>query len=86
MRCVAAIDVGGTFTDISLADLEKGRLWTTKTPTTPDDPSQGFAAGLAKVLEQAGKTSAEVIAILHGSTVATNLIIERKGSPLALLT
>ncbi len=86
MRCVAAIDVGGTFTDISLADLEQRRLWTTKTPTTPDDPSQGFAAGLAKVLEQAGKTSAEVIAILHGSTVATNLIIERKGSPLALLT
>ncbi len=61
-------------------------LWTTKTPTTPDDPSQGFAAGMAKVLEQSGKTPAEVIAVLHGSTVATNLIIERKGSPLALLT
>ncbi len=86
MRCVAAIDVGGTFTDISLADLDQGRLWTTKTPTTPDDPSQGFAAGMAKVLQLADKTPAEVIAVLHGSTVATNLIIERKGSPLALLT
>ncbi len=86
MRCVAAIDVGGTFTDVSLADPDQGRLWTTKTPTTPEDPSQGFATGLAKVLQQAGKTPAEVMAILHGSTVATNLIIERKGSPLALLT
>jgi N-methylhydantoinase A len=44
MRCIAAIDVGGTFTDISLADLDQGLLWTTKTPTTPDHPSQGFAA------------------------------------------
>ncbi len=86
MRCVAAIDVGGTFTDISLADPDQGMLWTTKTPTTPDDPSQGFAAGMAKVLQQAGKTPADIIAVLHGSTVATNLIIERKGSPLALLT
>ncbi len=86
MRCVAAIDVGGTFTDISLADPDEGRLWTTKTPTTPDDPSQGFAAGMAKVLQLAGKTPSEVVAVLHGSTVATNLIIERKGSPLALLT
>ncbi|ETW98597.1 MAG: hypothetical protein ETSY1_18145 [Candidatus Entotheonella factor] len=86
MRCIAAIDVGGTFTDISLADPDQGLLWTAKTPTTPDDPSQGFAAGMAKVLQQSGKTPAEVIAVLHGSTVATNLIIERKGSPLALLT
>jgi N-methylhydantoinase A len=85
-RCVVAVDVGGTFTDISLADLDSGSLWTTKTPTTPDDQSQGFSTGIAKVLQQAGKTPAEVIAILHGSTVATNMIIERKGSPLALLT
>ena len=86
MRCVVAIDVGGTFTDVSLAELDTGQLWTTKTPTTPEDQSQGFATGIAKVLQQAGKTPADVFAILHGSTVATNLIIERKGSPLALLT
>jgi N-methylhydantoinase A len=85
-RCVVAVDVGGTFTDISLADLDNGSLWTTKTPTTPDDQSQGFATGIAKVLQQAGKAPADVVAILHGSTVATNMIIERKGSPLALLT
>ena len=51
---IVAVDVGGTFTDISLTDLDDGSLWTTKTPTTPDDQSQGFATGIAKVLHQAG--------------------------------
>jgi N-methylhydantoinase A len=84
--CVVAIDVGGTFTDIALADLDTGQLWTTKTPTTPHDQSQGFATGVSKILQQADKTPGDVLAALHGSTVATNMIIERKGSPLALLT
>src|SRR5437773_10623466 len=53
--CVVAVDVGGTFTDLALADLETGQLWTTKTPTTPHDQLQGFVAGVAKVLQQAGK-------------------------------
>jgi N-methylhydantoinase A/oxoprolinase/acetone carboxylase beta subunit len=43
--------------------------------------NQGFAAGVAKVLQQAGKLPGDVVATLHGSTVATNMIIERKGSP-----
>lgn len=85
-HCVVAVDVGGTFTDIALADLASGHLWTTKTPTTPHDQSEGFATGIARVLQQAGKAPHDVNAILHGSTVATNMIIERKGSPLALLT
>jgi N-methylhydantoinase A len=85
-QCIIAVDVGGTFTDISLADLDDDSLWSTKTPTTPDDQSQGFATGVAKILQHAGKTPADIVAILHGSTVATNIIIERKGSPLALLT
>ena len=84
--CVIAVDVGGTFTDIALADLDAGQLWTTKTPTTPHDQSQGFAAGVAKVLQQASKAPGDIVATLHGSTVATNMIIERKGSPVALLT
>lgn len=85
-RCVIAVDIGGTFTDVALADLESGALWTTKTPTTPHDQSQGFATGLSKILQQTGKSPQDVIALLHGSTVATNMIIERKGSPLALVT
>lgn len=84
--CAVAIDVGGTFTDIALADLETGQLWTTKTPTTPHDQSQGFALGVAKILQHAHKAPEDIVTILHGSTVATNMVIERKGSPLALLT
>jgi N-methylhydantoinase A len=85
-RSVVAVDVGGTFTDVALADLDSGRLWTAKTPTTPRDPSEGFAAGVAALLREAGVAPGEVAAILHGSTVATNMIIERKGSPVVLLT
>jgi N-methylhydantoinase A len=85
-HCIVAIDVGGTFTDVSLADLETGELWTTKTPTTPEDQSEGFATGIAKVMRQAGRPATDMVAVLHGSTVATNMIIEGKGSPLALLT
>ncbi len=83
---VIAVDVGGTFTDVALADLDSGRLWTAKTPTTPQDPSEGFATGVGALLRQAGVTPGDVAAILHGSTVATNMIIERKGSPVVLLT
>ncbi len=83
---VIAVDVGGTFTDVALADLATGRLWTAKTPTTPHDPSQAFATGVAGLLREAGKAPADVRAVLHGSTVATNMIIERKGSPVVLLT
>lgn len=58
--------------------------WTTKTPATPNDPSQGCAAGRAKVLQQSGPPPAEMIAVWHGSTVATNLMMERQDSPLVL--
>ncbi|GIX47971.1 MAG: 5-oxoprolinase [Candidatus Tectimicrobiota bacterium] len=84
--CLIAVDVGGTFTDVALADLEGGQLWTTKTPTTPADQAQGFAAGIAKVLQLAGKAASEVVAVVHGSTLATNLILEGKGAPPVLLT
>jgi N-methylhydantoinase A len=85
-QSVIAVDVGGTFTDVALAELASGRLWTAKTPTTPQDPSVGFAAGVGALLRQAGVPVGDVAAILHGSTVATNMIIERKGSPVVLLT
>ena len=78
-------DVGGTFTDI-VVETSGGLFQLFKSPTTPHDQSQGFATGVAKILQQADKTPGDVVATLHGSTVATNMIIERKGSPLALLT
>ena len=46
-----ALDVGGTFTDVTLAELTSGRLWSLKTPTTPDDPARGFLTGLRAALD-----------------------------------
>ena len=81
--CVVAIDVGGTFTDIALADLETGQLWTSKTPTTPHDQSQGFATGVAKVLQESGKTPGDVIVTLHTDTFipSADRYLSQQGKP-----
>ena len=76
-RRVVGIDVGGTFTDIAV--LEDGRLSVHKLPSTPGDPSRGILQGV----KEAGVTSAEFV---HGSTVATNALLEGKGSRTALVT
>ncbi|HXU91168.1 MAG TPA: hydantoinase/oxoprolinase family protein, partial [Methylomirabilota bacterium] len=81
-----ALDVGGTFTDVALVHERTGRLWVTKTPTTPDDPSQGFIAGIDKALRLAGVEAGALRHVLHGTTTATNAILERKGAATALLT
>jgi len=81
-----AVDIGGTFTDVALQDLTTGEAWTAKTPSTPGDPSDAFLTGLRMVLEAAGRRAAEVGRVLHGTTVATNLILEGKTAPVALLT
>ena len=85
-RVIVGIDTGGTFTDVTLLDPATGRVWTAKTPSTPDDPSRGFGNGLAEVLQAAGLSGADVARVLHGTTVATNLILEGKGAPAALIT
>ena len=85
-RAVVGIDTGGTFTDATLIDVETGRLINAKTPSTPSDPSAGFADGIAAVLHAAARSGADVERVLHGTTVATNLILEGKGAPAALLT
>jgi N-methylhydantoinase A len=81
-----ALDVGGTFTDVMLVDRESGRIWTAKTPSTPADPAQGFFAGVQKILSLAGVTAESVAYVFHGSTVATNAILEGKGATAGLLT
>jgi N-methylhydantoinase A len=81
-----AIDIGGTFTDIALQDLTSGEAWTAKTPSTPRDPSEAFLTGLRLALETAGRDAAEIGRVLHGTTVATNLILEGKAAPAALVT
>ena len=85
-RVIVGVDTGGTFTDITLLDPATGRVWSGKTPSTPDDPSRGFGTGIAEVLRAAGLSGADVARVLHGTTIATNLILEGKGAPAALIT
>jgi N-methylhydantoinase A len=81
-----AIDVGGTFTDVTLADAATGKTWVTKTPSTPQDLSVGFMTGIQKILAQAGWGPADIVRVFHGTTTATNAILEGKTTPMGLLT
>jgi N-methylhydantoinase A len=79
-----AVDIGGTFTDLALE--YGGRQITAKVLTTPAAPEQAVLAGLDRVLAQAGLAPAALDLVIHGTTLATNAIIERKGARTALLT
>ena len=79
------VDIGGTFTDIVALD-GKGRLSLTKVPSTPKDLLEGIAAAVTKVLALAGARAADVERFIHGTTVATNAILEQKGAVTAVLT
>jgi N-methylhydantoinase A len=81
-----AIDVGGTFTDVTFADAATGATWVAKTPSTPGDLSTGFVTAVRKVLALAGRAPADVVRVLHGTTTATNAILEGKTPPTALIT
>jgi N-methylhydantoinase A len=83
---VVGVDTGGTFTDIILFDPTTGRLATAKVPSSPSDPSLSFAAGIGAALVAERLDPGGVARVLHGTTVATNLILEGKGAPTALLT
>ena len=60
------VDTGGTFTDIVALDTRSGRLATTKTPSTPADPAEGFLTGINKILDLVGAGPADIESILHG--------------------
>jgi N-methylhydantoinase A len=85
-RLIVAVDIGGTFTDITLQDIQTGEAWTAKTPSTPRDPSEAFITGVLLALDQAGRSPCEISRVLHGTTVATNLILEGRTAATALLT
>lgn len=80
------IDVGGTFTDVVLLQEDTGRVQHTKVITTRDNPARGVLDGVSKALEEFGVDPREITAMLHGTTIATNALIERKGARTALLT
>ncbi len=79
------VDVGGTFTDLLLHDDATRRTYQAKTPSTPEDQSIGVAAGVKLICEKAGITPSDISLILHGTTVATNAVLENKGSRVGLL-
>ena len=81
-----AIDVGGTFTDLLLFNESSGELVLAKTPSTNADPSIGVLAGIHKVASLAGIDPNRVSLILHGTTVATNTVLEGKGARVGLIT
>jgi N-methylhydantoinase A len=77
-------DVGGTFTDVV---LEYGpQRWTGKVLTTPSSPEEGVLRGVGEILARAGKSISDVDIFIHGTTLATNAIIERRGAKVALVT
>jgi 5-oxoprolinase (ATP-hydrolysing) len=81
-----AFDIGGTFTDFVLLDATNDSVRIHKALTVPSDPAAGAMAGLKELLAAEGVGFADVAEIIHGSTLVTNCIIERKGAPTALLT
>ncbi|OFE14852.1 5-oxoprolinase [Humibacillus sp. DSM 29435] len=85
-RIRIGIDTGGTFTDVVALDEDLGELVTTKTPSTPGNPADGFMTGIHKVLEMMGAESHDVTSVSHGTTVATNQLLEGKTGSLGFIT
>ncbi|WJR65302.1 hydantoinase/oxoprolinase family protein [Neorhizobium sp. CSC1952] len=81
-----AVDIGGTFTDVALLDRATGKVWRAKTPSVPSDPSEAFLNGIRLALADAKREAASLGQVLHGTTVATNMILEDKGARTALVT
>ncbi len=80
------VDVGGTFTDLVLAESPGDRLHTEKLLTTPDEPSRAVLDGIERILAKAGLSPSDVGGIVHGTTLVTNTIIERTGARVGLIT
>jgi len=80
------VDIGGTFTDLQIYDARSGAIVGYKTPTTPADPSIGLMTGIKEAAERYGFTLPDVGFLLHGTTIATNAILERKLPKAALVT
>ncbi len=80
------VDSGGTFTDVCLFEVETGRVEVWKVPSTPDDPSQGIAQGIEDGIGRVGAAPGDVGYFGHGTTVATNALIQHRGVKTGLIT
>jgi len=85
-RYRVGFDIGGTFTDFILLDTARDTIRLHKCLTTPEDPSIGALAGLAALMDGAGLALADISEIVHGTTLVTNALIERRGARLGLIT
>ncbi|MGY5877081.1 MAG: hydantoinase/oxoprolinase family protein, partial [Candidatus Thorarchaeota archaeon] len=83
---IVGVDVGGTFTDIILVDTETGEQIVYKVPSTPEAQEIAVTKGLAEICEKASITSDELSLVVHGTTVATNAMIQRTGAKVCLVT
>ena len=81
-----AVDVGGTFTDIQVLRVDSGATYSLKTPTTPADPGEGIVAGLQAAATRFDFRMGDVDTLIHGTTIATNAVLERKLARGALVT
>lgn len=86
MSHMIGVDVGGTFTDLSVFDTEKETILHYKLSSTPSDPSQAIVSGVRAVMELLNIQASEISYLAHGTTVATNALIERKGSRIGMIT
>src|SRR3990172_3670400 len=80
------VDIGGTFTDLVIIDEASGAVRVGKLLTTPKDPAQGVETGAVRLLEEMGVAPRAVGSLIHGTTLATNALIERKGARTGLIT
>ena len=80
------VDIGGTFTDLLLFNPDSGTFTFGKTLTTPAEPAQGVLTGIEQMIASSGVPSSEIDQIVHGTTLVTNALIERKGARTALIT
>ncbi len=81
-----AVDIGGTFTDLQIFDARSGAITSLKTPTTPEDPSIGLMTGIKAAAARDGFALGDIGYLLHGTTIATNAVLERKLPRGALVT
>jgi N-methylhydantoinase A len=86
MRARLGVDVGGTFTDLALWDAATGRLAVLKIPSVPGDPAAGILEGLRAIGAREGVPPEALGFVAHGTTVATNALLERRGARTALVT
>src|ERR1044072_579456 len=83
---VVGVDIGGTFTDFMLYDTESGGVHVHKVPSTPAEPERAMVTGLTQLCADAGLAPADVTGVFHGTTIATNAVLEHEGAVVGMMT